>query len=276
MTVVALLACLTSVACSTLFDLSKLGPDPGAAPDSPPSAPIVSDAGSRDADSDAAELEEDSSAPCPAGSGAPMKRIGVYCIDTTEVTSGRYQAFLATTDAGATTAAAPAACAADLDRVPTENWPPRPEWKQLAVTDVSWCDAHAYCAHTGRRLCGRRGGSSLVPGDSTNAATSEWYRACSKAGTKKLPYGDEPIVGECSTTNELRVVGEKCEGGYVGIFDMVGNAEEWVEACAGMAGVDMCMAQGGSALDRRADCTTAKAYGRHVKRPLVGFRCCAD
>ena len=251
-----------SAACGALYDLSALGGDNDAGgADGADGGADGADAARVDA-ADAADgaLDEDSSAPCVYEAGAPMKRIGAFCIDTIEVTNGAYGAFLDRADAGAI-GAAPAACSAEIDRVPAENWPSRPEWVDLPVTGVNWCDATAFCAYAGKRLC---------------TSTKEWYRACSKAGTKRLPYGNEPVVGECATVNELRAASGKCEGGYVGIFDMVGNAEEWTSDCTSGDPGATCTVQGGSALDSLADCTTSRPYPRSIKRPLVGFRCCAD
>jgi formylglycine-generating enzyme required for sulfatase activity len=271
------------VACGAVFDLDALGGgDDGAAPGEPDAgdAATLRDAALLDAaDAAAPDLDEDSSAPCVYDAGATMKRIGVYCIDTIETTNAAYETFLERADAGALGAAPlPASCNDSGDRVPTENWLSPPEWVDLPVTGVSWCDAWAFCASAGKRLCGKRGGGALTPSAMTNTdpATNEWYRACSKAGTKRLPYGNEAVPGECATINELRAASGGCQGGYLGIFDLVGNAEEWTNDCASNDPSASCIVQGGSAIDNTADCTTAKPYPRTIKRPLVGFRCCAD
>lgn len=243
------------VACGAIFDLSALG----RGDDAGPSGSDGGDARADASDSSDGSIDEDSSAPCVFEAGAPMKRIGAYCIDSVEVTNAHYGKFLDRADAGSLGTVMPAACSSDLDRVPTENWPPT--WGDLPVTGVSWCDAYAFCAFAGKRLC---------------RSESEWYRACSKGGTKRLPYGDEPVVGECATVNELRPASGKCEGGYVGIFDMVGNAEEWTNDCASGDPSATCAVRGGSALDSLADCTTSRPYPRGLKRPVLGFRCCAD
>lgn len=272
------LATLACGACSAFFDLSKLGEDADGATDAAPDASRP-DAEADDAAGDAAPPEEDSNAPCPATDAGAMKRIGVFCIDTTEVTNTAYAAFLARTDGGA---AAPvhAACGDDRDRVPAERWPAPPENGRMPVLAVSWCDAWSYCKSAGKRLCGRRGiygGASLASSETSNADASEWYRACSKAGTKRFPYGDEPVPGECATTGFLRWVGEKCEGGYAGIFDMVGNAAEWIDACdQQFDGTEVCALMGGDPYENLADCKTVQLLGRHAKNPVSGFRCCAD
>jgi formylglycine-generating enzyme required for sulfatase activity len=274
------IASIACGACSALFDVSKLGGGEAERNDGGPDA--LTDArteDARDAGTDATTAEEDSAAPCPGEAGAPMKRIGVFCIDSTEVTNAEYAAFLDRTDGGA---AAPvhAACGDDRDRVPVANWPAAPAWGRLPVVGVSWCDAWSYCKAAGKRLCGRRGvygGASLASSETSNAEASEWYRACSKAGTRRFPYGNEAVPGECATDNRLRWVGEKCEGGYAGIFDMVGNAAEWIDSCdSQFNGVELCALQGGDPTRDLADCKTVQVLGRHAKNPITGFRCCAD
>lgn len=256
------------VGCGALFDLSALGPG----------TPDAAETGATDSSpTDAAEAsvaDEDSSAPCTPDAGGAMKRVGSFCIDVGEVTGGEYDVFLARADAG-TLPPPRAACAGAVDHTPSQVG-----WPELPVSGVSFCDADAYCASVGKRLCGRRGGGALTPaGTSTSLAdptTNEWYRACSKAGTKRLPYGNESVSGECATVNQLRVRSGRCEGGYGGMFDLVGNVEEWIDACASEDPTATCFAAGGSALDSLADCTTFHGYARANKFALAGFRCCAD
>ena len=264
-----------AIGCGALFDLSALGPgepDGAGGADALAADVITSDAGA-----DGPAVDEDSSAPCTPDGGAasgPMKRIGSFCIDVGEVTGADYDQFLARADAGLVPAPR-AACAGATDHVPSERYFP-----ELPVSGVSFCDADAYCRSVGKRLCGGRAGASLTPTSTStalaNATTNEWYRACSKAGEKRLPYGNESVSGECATTGQLRMRGGRCEGGYGGIFDLVGNVEEWIDACASDDPGAPCFAAGGSGLDSLADCTTFHAYARGAKRPLAGFRCCAD
>jgi sulfatase modifying factor 1 len=265
---------LPCAGCSAFFDLAALGPgtSPPDTTDAATNDAIV-DAG-QDAASDAPDELEDSSAPCPVDAGSAMRRVGAYCIDTTEVTNAAYGHFLDGLDGGSP-AVRHAACSEKTDWTPTESWT---VLGTIPVRGVDWCDAFAYCASVGKRLCRRRGGGPLSLADTASADAAEWYRACSKAGTRVFPYGDELIGGECATGGQVRAVGQGCEGGYLGIFDMVGNAMEWIDACSGDAASDVCTLMGGSVLDPSARCstTTGAQFSRMARNPVMGFRCCAD
>lgn len=264
---IVVLAPLACAACGAFFDLSKLGAE----------ADLVEGGTDADTGSDArVDPDEDARAPC-VDSGVPMRRIGAYCIDAMEVTNGDYEAFLARTDGGASAPVAPE-CIDAGDPTPAENWHPGDAfYRRFPVMGVSHCDAWSYCRAMGKRLCGRRGGGTLASADVANAGTNEWYRACSKAGTKIFPYGDESVPNACATGDSVRMVGEGCEGGYIGIFDMVGNAGEWIDACdVAYQGTTLCVMQGGNPTETLATCSTHRLLGRQAKYPFAGIRCCAD
>ena len=81
---------------------------------------------------------------------------GSFCADSTEVTRWQYAAFLA---ARYPLSEQPLHCAWNDSYVP---W----YWQEqtrddLPAVSMDWCDARAYCAWAGKRLCGRVGGGTV-------------------------------------------------------------------------------------------------------------------
>ncbi len=221
--------------------------------------------------------------PTPLSDGIP------YCVDVTEVTNAKYATFLSA-DAGLSNQ--PAECAwnddfspPNFDKIATAN-------PELPVVNVDWCDAWAYCASVGKRLCGKLGGGGH-PFTLPQSATSEWYVACSKAGTKTYVYGSTHDPNACVALDYFDggdggmafPVGTNpgCEGGYPGIFDMNGNVWEWEYSCVdsdgGDASVTQCRRRGGSFSDTMY-CARCSACGsanrpRSTRSSTTGIRCCA-
>ena len=195
------------------------------------------------------------SAPPPTckGTGGPaLVKVTSFCIDATEVTNAQYAAFLAT-NPPASLAPSPE-CAYATSFTPSSQWPAAANKASMPVVWVDWCDAYAFCAWSGKHLCGAIGGGSSSKANAANKAVDEWYVACSMDGANVYPYGGNSYVqGKCndsaSGANALRAVASftGCEGGYSGIFDMNGNAYEWTDACDVAVGAsDSCMIRGGS------------------------------
>jgi formylglycine-generating enzyme required for sulfatase activity len=225
--------------------------------------------------------------------GPKMVRAGAICIDATEVTQAQYQAFLT-------------AMAGDVSgQIAQCTW--NSEWTpggSLGCTfdptghatypmiGVDWCDAWAFCAWAGKRLCGRVGGSGVPSADAgtiDDPAQSERTAVCTKGGLHRFPYGDtfDPNAcngGEHTGTRETVPVATTpgCQGGYAGVFDMAGNVHEWENACdtttAGNEGMnDNCAFRGGSYHDTPEDsCFTDFAWARIMADCDLGIRCCAD
>jgi len=238
---------------------------------------------------------------------------GTFAIDRYEVTNADYAAFLATNPSlglglhpecdwndsfqpGAVTQSALAAAAdaglpSEDPTVKCQEWANTFGGPELPVACVDWCDASAYCAWAGKRLCGRfqsaGGGQYLVtdgPGPHADPATSEWFAACSGSGATDYPYGDPYEMLRCNDkVSGTKKVGSfaKCEGGYPGIFDMSGNVGEWDNACTDYNDPDVlqnCLSRGGSWYEGMLElrCDTFRDLKRHTMGDGVGFRCCSD
>ncbi|MCA9485189.1 MAG: SUMF1/EgtB/PvdO family nonheme iron enzyme, partial [Nitrospina sp.] len=149
------------------------------------------------------------------------------------------------------------------------------------VVGVDWCDATAYCAWAGKRLCGEVGGGPADINDLMNVQNNEWFRACTQGGIKNFPYGLNYNGNRCNTLesglNDLAPVGSfaNCEGGYPGLFDMSGNVWEWTNACNNMG---ECRRRGGSffSTGNTASCLIDSVRPRDFRTDHHGLRCCSD
>jgi formylglycine-generating enzyme required for sulfatase activity len=229
---------------------------------------------------------------CPTGLPGPTlvevptvdaSAVASYCIDATEVTRAQYTTFLA---ANHPTTGQDSWCSWNTTYAPTDGAPGTDE---RPVVNVDWCDAAAYCKWAGQRLCGKVGGGSSGFYDNAKANLSEWYNACSAGGAVTYPYGNAFDVHACvengydnlndyqAATDYAHPVGTStCEGGFKGLFDMVGNVAEWEDACDGLNGTtDICLLRGGTFQDANLSCTYGGNAFRNYTAGNVGFRCCA-
>ena len=216
-----------------------------------------------------------------------------YCIDSTEVTQSQYQAWLNTTTAATisnqisvcsswnTTFTPDSSCMSSSSACTSSDCP------QVCV---DWCDAYAYCAGVGKRLCGKIGGGSNEYNDYADVTKSQWYAACTSNGTYSstgYPYGNTYQATYCNgydaNKSSMVAVGtmSQCQStvsGYTGVYDLSGNVYEWEDSCVGTAGSsDNCVLRGG-AFDATIDslqCGIAAGPTRSNVFPAFGFRCCS-
>jgi formylglycine-generating enzyme required for sulfatase activity len=205
-----------------------------------------------------------------------------YCVDATEVRNTDYAAFLAATPP---VASQPSYCAFNTSFTPTSGWPATTV-PNRPVAFVDWCDAYAYCAWAGKRLCGKIGGGASAVADGANASTNQWYSACSQGGVSTFPYGNNWQSGYCNdywngVGSVIDVGSDKsCVGGFPGIYDMTGNVWEWEDACTASAGAsDSCNMRGGG-FDTKTTpnehCGYWTGQARSATAANLGFRCCRD
>jgi formylglycine-generating enzyme len=221
---------------------------------------------------------------CPQGKGPVMLRVekdmvnSSFCIDSTEVTVAQYREF--------------AKSNAPLNADSRCTWnnnadaPSMGEPAEHPVTSIDFCDALAFCNWANKTLCGNTDGT---PSPTYDAGQSAWVLACSANGMRSYPYGSTGNTFSdkaCNIGTRVEAVKSRvsCQGGYAALYDMGGNAAEWINACESRG-------------DAGLSCTTTYALGAgvpaakpelrkcsaafegedpiQIKRATLGFRCCA-
>jgi formylglycine-generating enzyme required for sulfatase activity len=221
-----------------------------------------------------------------------MIDLGSYCIDSTEITQSQYQQFL-TAKAGDVSGQS-ALCAWNASFQPeTDNTPQgcnalhvdpgsRPNHP---IVCIDWCDARAYCAWAGKRLCGTIPGG--VPGEFNS---EEWSLACSNGGTTTYPYGNTYEADACGwdqTTYAAQPVRSrpKCHGitaPHDQLYDMIRNVAELIEGRSLGIPADPAqqtvgaLGEGVGPTVSEPTCRTTQQLRRNEVRYTVGFRCCTD
>jgi formylglycine-generating enzyme len=255
---------------------------------------------------------------CPSGTAGgkqvliPLADGTGYCIDQLEVTRGDYKVFLDSTKAD--TSGQPPECVENKSfeppfedpfhsgkACPIESWaldkyPDRP------VVCVDFCDAYAYCAWAGKRLCGKVGASpkgiQVIDGwqvaQIAGTTSGEWSYACSQGGKTTYPYGDTYQPGACIDQARIdqegyvdatlpKIEGETCHGTeapFDQIYHLSGSVSEWLNLCdPTMFGCALFVASSGDVtLDKDAtSCDAATTFNMHNNYQAdLGFRCCAS
>lgn len=202
------------------------------------------------------------------------------CIDATEVAYKDYRAFL--DDKKGDVSGQPAECAWNT------TWDPDfPRGDDDPVTNVDWCDARAFCAWAGKRLCGVIGGGGFATTASNDDETGAWLHACNGGDPQRTyPYGKDYDAQRCSGVDrkdgDVHPVGRDvgCQGAVSGVFDLSGNVREWEDACDPVSGDPKqrtCLARGGAFYDIGSTlaCTNRQPMTADTHNPGVGFRCCS-
>ncbi|MCC7386136.1 MAG: SUMF1/EgtB/PvdO family nonheme iron enzyme [Deltaproteobacteria bacterium] len=203
-------------------------------------------------------------APCPLDT---VEIGGGVCVDAREASRGAYVAFLVQHGSEAGTQSGP--CRFNDSYLPEDGWPPAAGTDALPVAGLDWCDALAFCAASGRRLC----------------TEAEWSSACSRGSISAYPYGSTYMAGRCNgdgVAPEPLPTGSlaSCEGGFAGLFDLSGNVAEWVDGCVDGPGAsgsnDDCAALGGSyaSIGAALSCSASQSAWRSHTSPSIGLRCC--
>jgi sulfatase modifying factor 1 len=220
---------------------------------------------------------------CEAGRcvvrGPTMIKVNPFYIDSTEVTVAQYAVFAKLKPATPADQAPECSWNTSYDPVFVQDAPLA--LPNYPVTNVDFCDAAAFCAWADKRLCGNIDGGPIALTQLADPGASQWFASCTGPKSQQYPYGAAYESGACNDQNgakKLLEVGTepKCQGYCPGLFDMLGNAQEWVDACDAKAGpLDGCERIGGS-YESGADtvCSTSGLAQRNAYAPQVGFRCC--
>jgi formylglycine-generating enzyme len=243
------------------------------------------DAGHEASASDAHDGAHEAGA-CPSGRGPSMIDVGLFCVDSTETTNAEYAAFLASSpDLGTQMSV----CSWNTTFVPSTGWPATAGLENNPVVWVDWCDAYAYCQWAVKRMCGAIDGGSFSMADYANPSVDQHFYACSMGAALIYPYGDAWSPTRCNGANagygDTQPVGslKGCVGGYPGLYDMVGNVEEWQDSCTGTAGASDICVDGTGAFDFPSSdsgaegtrCDFLDTDFRNAHFQDVGIRCCS-
>ncbi|MBE7478825.1 MAG: SUMF1/EgtB/PvdO family nonheme iron enzyme [Polyangiaceae bacterium] len=293
-----ILACaVVATACGkTGADQVKAEPLPDAQVDAPSDAPPP------DAKSDVAPQ----TACTKALHGAKLVKLATkagleYCMDQREVTAGEYSEFIQAK--GGDTSGQIAACDWNVEWMAPFVKPDASEvvegecdargydpvsFPNRAVGCVDWCDATAYCAWAGKRLCGQVGGGMGTTQTMSDPDQSEWANACTVQGSSKYPWGDSYTAGRCIDAVAIQqkgpaardvtdVSGSLCHGAtgaFAEIYDLVGSVQEWTAECE-TPGKGCAMHGFGSMAVTAVTCDPVVPPAHDVSYD-IGFRCCAD
>lgn len=234
----------------------------------------------------------------------------VFCMDAREVSWREYETFLGAKQGDVS--GQPPECAWNERFEPVYYGPMHPEpdstmceerfrpvSKETAANCMDFCDAHAYCAWAGKRLCGSVGGSNSGVNDygklglEPASPQMEWGYACTQGGATAYPYGEDYVAGRCvdmewvaqgaaGALDITSLEGRSCHGEaspFDRIHDLIGNVGEWSNLCRGDVNGFSCMTAGGAStqVEPRQPCAgnAGTTYARSAN-PSRGLRCCAD
>lgn len=208
---------------------------------------------------------------------------GDYLIDRTEVTRGQYLSWLATnpsplpvvlTVCAFNDTYEPYEPCAHAEGAGADHHP---------MTCIDWCDARFYCAAVGKRLCGAtEGGPMPYDPDITDWRRDQWGLACNAGGNQIFTYDEPYDAAACNTESSGTVpvaslaTCQSAVEAYAGVYDLNGNAREWVDQCRPDNSSPDCYARGGGFDGGSVACANrGYSMNRQTVHASLGFRCCS-
>lgn len=260
----AVLACASVAACSGFTSATpQFSGDDGGNPDEMAEAgetdALVPDAAGPPFDASAKrppfyKSSVDTSSGCPNERGPKMVLTNGRCVDTTEISAAQYAAAVHT----------------DLNSVPRYSYCEKslatepPSADDLPVTNITWCDASAYCSWAGKHLCTALEKTVAV----CNAHPPDPFTECN---IKRGGAGAAP-----------RAVTTGCRNSE-GVVNAIGNVQEFIDkldpesnGTAFWGGGDSYTGSFGNICDALFDKFGPFDGTVAAKSPAIGFRCCAD
>ena len=209
-----------------------------------------------------------------------------YTIDVTEVTKGQYDLWLAAKPALPLSTDANCGYVTSYAEQFTTGAYSGTDAAHHPVVYVDWCDAYAYCQGVGKRLCGAIGGGSNAYASYNDLTLSQWYRACTTAGTDAYPYANAYNATTCNgydlwapNYNYTTTAAGSLPGCHTpaGVYDQSGNVWEWEDSCNATGKTADCRIRGGAFHNFGVDlaCNSNNDATRSYIDVSIGFRCCS-
>lgn len=155
---------------------------------------------------------------------------------------------------------------------------------------VDFCDAQAFCAWEGKELCHEEDNFGIK---GPFGYGQPWFTACTNTFSTVYPWGNAASGSECNTgqtaedcTTIARTCGVQRVGEYLqcvtehGVYDLLGNVDEWIYLCNTRISGDPdaprgCLAKGGGYDATLESCRLERTLRSDTRLPNLGFRCCA-
>jgi formylglycine-generating enzyme required for sulfatase activity len=199
----------------------------------------------------------------------------IFCIDSTQVTNVQYAQFVHAVTPQMTQQAP--GCEWNDTFNPATGLPLPGTMDDYPVGSVDFCDAWAYCAWAGKRMCAEFTRQSMGLDDPT---TGEVYHACA-GGSRLLPYayGNVYDPNACPTPAGAAVPVKSRPGCasivYPNLYDLCDDIGFWENMCSGLACRDTNPI-GGIPAAQSHRCDDSNSDSQMFQYPAIGIRCCSD